>query len=131
MPHSFAALRIQRMNQLLFVAIGLGAGVLAGMFGIGGGIIIVPALILLAKFAPQTATGTSLAIFLLPIGALGAWTYYKEGHVKVVPALLLALGVFLGSPVGARLAQSISALALKRTFAVFLVAVAARMWFGK
>lgn len=131
MPHSFAALRIQRMNQLLFVAIGLGAGVLAGMFGIGGGIIIVPALILLAKFAPQTATGTSLAIFLLPIGALGAWTYYKEGHVRVVPAALLALGVFLGSPVGARLAQSISALALKRSFAVFLVLIAARMWFGK
>lgn len=131
MPHSFAALRIQRMNQLLFVAIGLSAGVLAGMFGIGGGIVIVPALILLAKFAPQTATGTSLAIFLLPIGALGAWTYYKEGQVRVVPALLLALGVFLGSPLGARLAQSISALALKRTFAVFLVLVAARMWFGK
>jgi uncharacterized membrane protein YfcA len=122
---------MQPMNPLLFVAIGLGAGVLAGIFGIGGGIVIVPALILLAKFAPQTATGTSLAIFLLPIGALGAWTYYKEGHVRVVPALLLALGVFLGSPVGAKIAQSISALALKRTFAVFLVAVAARLWFGK
>jgi uncharacterized protein len=119
------------MNPFLFVAIGLGAGVLAGMFGIGGGIVIVPALILLAKFAPQTATGTSLAIFLLPIGALGAWTYYKEGHVRIVPALLLALGVFFGSPVGAKIAQSMSALALKRTFAVFLVAVAARMWFGK
>ena len=131
MPHSATLLRIQRMNPLLFVAIGLGAGVLAGIFGIGGGIVIVPALILLAKFAPQTATGTSLAIFLLPIGALGAWTYYREGHVRVVPALLLALGVFFGSPVGARIAQSISALALKRTFAVFLVAVAARMWFGK
>ena len=119
------------MNPLIFVAIGLGAGVLAGMFGIGGGIVIVPALILLARFAPQTATGTSLAIFLLPIGALGAWSYYKEGHVRVVPALLLALGVFFGSPVGARIAQSMSALALKRSFAVFLVVVAARMWFSK
>jgi uncharacterized protein len=119
------------MTNLIFVAIGLGAGVLAGMFGIGGGIVIVPALILLARFAPQTATGTSLAIFLLPIGALGAWTYYKAGHVRVVPALLLALGVFFGSPVGARIAQSMSALALKRSFAVFLVLVAARMWFGK
>ena len=119
------------MSPLLFVAIGLGAGVLAGIFGIGGGIVIVPALILLAKFAPQTATGTSLAIFLLPIGALGAWAYYKEGHVRVVPALLLALGVFLGSPIGAKIAHSISALALKRSFAVLLVAVAARLWFGK
>ena len=119
------------MQPFLFVVIGLGAGVLAGMFGIGGGIVIVPALILLAKFPAQTATGTSLAIFLLPIGALGAYTYYKAGHVRAIPALLLALGVFLGSPVGARIAQSMSALALKRTFAVFLVAVAARMWFGK
>lgn len=101
------------------------------MFGIGGGIVIVPMLILLAKFAPQTATGTSLAIFLLPVGLLGALTYYKEGHVRVLPAALLALGVFLGSPLGARLALGMSALALKRTFAVFLVVVAARMWFSK
>jgi uncharacterized protein len=119
------------MNPLVFVGIGLGAGVLAGMFGIGGGIVIVPALILLAKFAPQQATGTSLAIFLLPVGLLGALTYYKEGHVRILPAALLALGVFLGSPLGARIALGMSALALKRTFAVFLVLVAARMWFGK
>jgi len=119
------------MNPTYFVAIGLGAGVLAGMFGIGGGIVIVPALVLLAKFPPQTATGTSLAIFLLPIGLLGALAYYKAGHVRVVPALLLALGVFLGSPVGARIAQGMSAPALRRSFAVFLVVVAARMWFGK
>jgi uncharacterized membrane protein YfcA len=119
------------MNPLVFIGIGLGAGVRAGMFGIGGGIVIVPALILLARFAPQAATGTSLAIFLLPVGLLGALTYYKEGHVRVLPALLLALGVFLGSPVGAKIALAMSALALKRTFAVFLVVVAARMWFGK
>lgn len=125
------ALESSPMNPLVFIAIGLGAGVLAGMFGIGGGIVIVPALILLARFAPQAATGTSLAIFLLPVGLLGALTYYKEGHVRVLPAALLALGVFLGSPVGARIALGMSALALKRTFALFLVVVAARMWFGK
>lgn len=119
------------MTNLLFVVIGLVAGVLAGMFGIGGGILIVPALILLAQFNPQTATGTSLAIFLFPIGALGAWAYYKEGHVRVVPALLLALGVFLGSYFGAKIAQQMSPLLLKRSFAVFLVIVAARMWWGK
>jgi len=58
---------------ILFIAIGLAAGVLAGLFGIGGGIVIGPALILLAKFQPQTATGTSLGALLLPVGALGAW----------------------------------------------------------
>lgn len=119
------------MDQLIFVVIGFAAGILAGMFGIGGGIVIVPALILLARFTPQTATGTSLAIFLFPIGLLGAWSYYKAGHVRIVPAMLLALGVFLGSPLGAKVAQSMSALALRRTFAVFLVIVAARLFFGK
>ncbi len=119
------------MNNIVFVAIGLGAGVLAGMFGIGGGIVIVPALILLAKFPPHMATGTSLAIFLLPVGMLGAYAYYKEGNVRVVPALLLALGVFLGSYFGARIAQQLSPLVLKRAFSLLLVVVAARMWLGK
>jgi len=119
------------MNNFVFVAIGLGAGVLAGMFGIGGGIVIVPALILLAKFPPHMATGTSLAIFLLPVGMLGAYAYYKEGHVRVVPALLIALGVFLGSYFGARIAQQLSPLVLKRAFSLLLVVVAARMWLGK
>ena len=119
------------MNNLLFVLIGLVAGVLAGIFGIGGGIVIVPALILLAKFAPQTATGTTLAIFLFPIGLFGTWEYYKEGNVRIVPAFLLALGVLCGSYFGARIAQQMSPLLLRRSFAVFLVLVAARLWWGK
>ena len=119
------------MNNILFIAIGLAAGILAGMFGIGGGIVIVPALILLAKYPPQVATGTSLAIFLFPIGALGAYAYYKEGNVRIVPALLLALGVFCGSYFGARIAQQMSPLVLKRSFAVFLALTAARMWWAK
>jgi hypothetical protein len=119
------------MNNVLFIVIGLAAGVLAGMFGIGGGILVVPALILLAKFTPQMATGTSLAIFLFPIGLFGAYVYYKEGNVRMVPALLLALGVLFGSPVGAAIAQQMSALMLRRAFAVFLLVVAARMWWGK
>lgn len=119
------------MNNLIFIAIGLAAGVLAGMFGIGGGVVIVPALILLTRLAPQTATGTSLAALLLPVGALGAWAYYKEGHVRLLPALWIALGLFFGAYVGARIAQGMSAMALKRSFAVFLVIIAARMWFSK
>ncbi|MGH7677919.1 MAG: sulfite exporter TauE/SafE family protein [Gemmatimonadaceae bacterium] len=119
------------MNQALYLVIGLAAGVLAGMFGIGGGILVVPALILLAKFTPQMATGTSLAIFLFPVGLFGAWAYYKEGNVRMVPALLLALGILFGSPVGARIAQQMSASMLRRSFAVFLVIVATRLWFGK
>lgn len=119
------------MTNLIFVAIGLAAGVLAGMFGIGGGILIVPALILVTKLTPQAATGTSLAALLLPVGALGAWAYYKEGDVRIGAALWIALGLFFGAYVGAKLAQQLSTLTLQRAFAVFLVLVAGRMWFGK
>ena len=119
------------MNNIIFIAIGLVAGVLAGIFGIGGGVLIVPALILVARLSPQMATGTSLASLLLPVGALGAWAYYKEGHVRWVPALLVALGLFLGTYVGARIAQQLSTLTLQRAFSVFLALVAVRMWFAK
>lgn len=119
------------MGNFLYVIIGLGTGVLAGIFGIGGGILIVPALILLAKFPPQNATGTSLAVFLMPVGLLGAYHYYKEGHVRVLAAVLIALGVFIGGYFGARISTQMSPLVLKRSFAVLLVAVAARMWFSK
>jgi uncharacterized membrane protein YfcA len=81
---------------ILFIAIGLAAGVLAGMFGIGGGIVIGPALILLAKFQPQTATGTSLGALLLPVGALGAWEYYRA-VISTSRRPLIALGLFLGA----------------------------------
>jgi uncharacterized membrane protein YfcA len=119
------------MTNLLFVVIGLAAGVLAGMFGIGGGILIIPALVLLAKLSPQEATGTSLASLLLPVGALGAWAYYKEGYVRVAPAAWIALGLFLGAYFGANIALQMSTLTLRRAFSAFLVLVAVRMWFGK
>ena len=93
---------------MLFTAIGLVAGVIAGIFGIGGGIVIGPALILLAKFQPQTATGTSLGALLLPVGALGAWEYWRRGHLNIAASLWIALGLFVGAWFGAKLAQTIS-----------------------
>jgi uncharacterized membrane protein YfcA len=115
---------------LLFIAIGFFSGILSGLFGIGGGVVIVPSLIILARLAPITATGTSLAALLLPVGALGAWEYYKKGHLNIPAALFVALGLFLGAWIGARLAQQLSPVQLKRAFAVFLVLVAGRMWFS-
>ena len=114
--------------MILFIAIGLAAGLLAGMFGIGGGIVIGPALILLARFAPQTATGTSLGALLLPVGALGAWEYYRRGHVNVTASLWIALGLFLGAWFGARIAMSLSGPQLQKAFAIFLVIMAVRVW---
>ena len=112
----------------IFIAIGLAAGVLAGMFGIGGGIVIVPALIILGKMSATSATGTSLGALLLPVGALGAWEYWRHGHVNIKAAALVALGLFLGAWFGARLAIQLPPTVLRRSFAVFLLVVAVRLW---
>jgi uncharacterized membrane protein YfcA len=115
---------------LLFLLIGLGAGVLSGLFGIGGGVVIVPALILIARMPALTATGTSLGALLLPVGALGALTYYRSGNLNIRAAMLIAIGLFLGAWFGAKLAQTLTPVQLKRLFALFLVAVAARVWWS-
>ncbi len=113
---------------LIYLVIGLLAGVLSGVLGIGGGIIIVPALIFFSKMAPKTAAGTSLGSLLLPVGALAIYAYYKDGHVDVKAAALIAFGLFIGAYGGAQLARSLAEGTVKKTFAVFLVIVAARMW---
>ena len=116
---------------ILYILIGLAAGVLSGMFGIGGGVVIVPALLLVAGMSPLTATGTSLGALLLPVGALGAWEYYRKGQLDFRVALLLALGLFVGAFFGAKVAQMLTAVQLKRAFAIFLVLVAIRVWTAK
>lgn len=113
----------------LLLVIGLAAGILSGMFGIGGGIIVVPALIYLAKMPPQQAAGTSLAALVLPLGAaIGAATYYREGHLQIRDALFVALGMAAGAWLGAMIATHVDALYLKRSFAVLMVAMAVKMW---
>jgi hypothetical protein len=111
-----------------YLLIGLVAGVLSGMFGIGGGIVIVPALVLVAHMTPHKATGTSLAALLLPVGALGVWEYYRNDNVDFRIAGLIALGLLVGAFFGSRIAMTLSGRELQRTFAVFLVLVAVRMW---
>ena len=113
---------------LIFIVIGLAAGVLSGLFGIGGGIIIVPALMYVARMQPQQAVGTSLGALLLPVGILGAFAYYKGGHVDVRASLLLAAGLAVGAYFGAQLSLHIDSTTLRKTFAVFLVIVAGKMW---
>jgi uncharacterized membrane protein YfcA len=113
---------------ILFLALGLAAGVLSGLFGIGGGIVIVPALLFFARMSPATATGTSLAALLLPVGALGAWSYYRGGHLDPRAALLIAVGLFFGAYLGAMLNQALAPRTAARVFAVFLVAVAVQLW---
>jgi len=115
-------------SPFLYLVIGLVAGVLSGMFGIGGGVVIVPALVFLARQTPQSATGTSLASLLLPVGILGAWRYWQGGHVQVTAALWIAAGLAVGAWGGAAMALTLDPRQLQRGFAVFLVAVAVHLW---
>ena len=113
---------------LIYLCIGLAAGVLSGMFGIGGGILIVPALVFLSHFSTKMALGTSLGALLLPVGLLGAYAYWENGNLDVRASLLIAVGLSLGVYVGARLAQVLPAPLLQRLFAVFIVVMAIRLW---
>jgi uncharacterized membrane protein YfcA len=116
--------------SLIYLLIGLAAGLLSGLFGIGGGILIVPALLLVGRMTPATATGTSLGALLLPVGALGAWQYYKNGHVDVRASALIALGLLVGAFFGARVTQGLDPALARRAFAVFLLLVSVKIWFS-
>lgn len=105
------------------IALGLAAGVIGGMFGIGGGLIIVPALILLFGLDLKTATGTSLMAQLLPVGLLGVREYWRRGQVAVGGGLWIALGLFAGALIGAILTGKISPASMKRLYGVFLLAI--------
>jgi uncharacterized membrane protein YfcA len=119
------------MHTAGLLLIGLGAGVLAGMFGIGGGLVVVPALALIYGMKQHAAVGTSLGALLLPVGALSAWVYWKNGNLNVRYAALIATGLFLGAYVGARLVEPVSDLVLRRMFGVFLILVSLRLIWGK
>jgi uncharacterized membrane protein YfcA len=115
---------------LTYVAIGLVAGVFSGVFGVGGGVIIIPLLVLAAKMSHKAATGTSLAVFVLPVVLLGAMSHWRAGNVNVKASLIIAGSLFVGSFFGAQISLGMSDAMLKRAFAVMLVAVAGRLWFS-
>jgi uncharacterized membrane protein YfcA len=117
------------MTSIIYLLIGLGAGVAGGIFGIGGGVVIVPALILLSRMTPVSAVGTSLGALLLPVGLFGALQYFRHGHLDVRASALIAVGLTAGIYLGATVAQGLASDVTRRGFAVLLVLVAARMWF--
>lgn len=120
------------MTILLLLLIGLGAGILSGVFGIGGGIVVVPALVFFAKMPQQQANATSLAALVLPLGAaVGAYTYYKAGHLEITPAIWIAVGMMGGAFLGAQLSTHVDAAVLRRAFAALLAFMAVKMWMGK
>jgi uncharacterized protein len=117
-------------SVLVLAAIGVVGGIAAGFFGVGGGIVIVPALIYWAGFSQHKATGTSLAVLLPPIGLAAAIEYYRHGNVDVRAAVILAATMFLGSWLGARFADRIAGPHLRLAFAVFVFVLGAYLVFG-
>jgi uncharacterized membrane protein YfcA len=93
------------------------------MFGIGGGLVIVPGLIVLCGFATKEATGTSLFALMWPVGLLGVIEYARRGELRLVPGILIAVGLFVGAWFGARITGTLSDTAMKRIYGLFLLAV--------
>jgi uncharacterized membrane protein YfcA len=116
---------------LILLVIGIITGVMAGMLGIGGAIIMIPALVYFMGFSQQMAQGTSLAVMLPPIGILAAYNYYKAGHVDIKFALILAGAFLIGSYFGSKYALTLPQATLKKIFGVLLFLVAAKMLFWK
>jgi hypothetical protein len=119
------------INIILYVLLGLTAGVISGLIGIGGGIVIVPALIYLFGLSQHQAQGTTLALLVPPIGLLAAWTYYRQGYVNLTIAIFVCMGFFIGGLFGARIATGLSNEILRKVFGITLLLIALHMIFTK
>jgi uncharacterized membrane protein YfcA len=114
---------------IYLLIIGLAAGFMGGLVGIGGGVIIVPALVFLLGMSQHSAQGTSLMMILFPVGILGVLNYYKQGYVDFKYAGLLAIGFFVGSYLGSKFSLSLPQLTVKRIFAVVMMLLAIKILF--
>ncbi len=112
---------------LMLILIGLAAGMLSGLIGVGGGIIIVPCLILLLGFSQHEAQGTSLGLLLLPVGILAVLNYYNKGYIDIKVVLIMAIAFVLGGWLGSKISLAVSEIALKRIFAIILFYTAFKM----
>jgi uncharacterized membrane protein YfcA len=114
---------------IILVIIGLAAGIMGGMVGVGGGIIIVPALVYFLAFSQHEAQGTSLGLIVLPVALLGVINYYRKGYVDVKAVGFIAIGFVVGSYLGSRFSLSLPQETIKKVFAVFLLLVSLKMLF--
>ena len=114
---------------LIIILVGIAAGILGGLVGVGGGIIIVPSLIYFIGFSQKTAQGTSLGLIMLPVGILGVLMYYKQGHVDFRVVGILAIGFLAGSYFGSKIALSLPQETVKKIFAILMILIAVKMLF--
>lgn len=119
------------MNAMLYVILGLVAGIFGGMFGIGGGTILIPALVYLFGLTQHQAQGTTLAIMVPPIGLLAALRYYYSGNVKLGMAGFICLGFLIGGLLGANLIHHVSDPLLKKLFGIYLLIISLKMIWGR
>jgi uncharacterized membrane protein YfcA len=114
---------------VLLIIVGVAAGMLSGLVGLGGGVIIVPALVFLLGFSQYQATGTSLGILLLPAGIFAVMNYYKKGYIDIKVVLLIFAGFLLGGYLGSKISLSLPQATLKKIFAVVLILIAGKVLF--
>jgi hypothetical protein len=112
---------------LILFVIGISAGTLSGLIGVGGGIIVVPALVYFLSFSQHQAQGTSLGLLLLPVGILAVLNYYQKGHVDVKVVGIMAVGFLLGGFLGSKISLAISQETVKKIFAIVLFYTAFKM----
>ena len=115
----------------LYILLGLVVGAISGVVGIGGGILIVPALVYLFHMSQHKAQGTSIGALLAPIGALAFWEYYKAGNADLKAALLIALGFLVGGYFGGLWAQHLPEVILRRVFGTLITIIGIRLLFGR
>ena len=119
------------MQVLSLILLGIAAGVASGMVGIGGGVILVPALVFLFGLTQHQAQGTTLALMVPPIGIIAAWTYWRQGYVDLRIAALIAAGFLIGSLLGARFSVGLSNATLQKVFGACLFLLSLKLMFGK
>lgn len=118
-------------QTLIIIVIGIAAGLLSGVLGLGGAIIIIPALVFILGYSQQMAQGTTLLMMVLPVGALAAWEYHKAGNINLQAALVMAVAFFISGYFGAKFANYVPQDLLKKAFAVLLILIALKMLFEK
>ncbi|NOY36529.1 MAG: sulfite exporter TauE/SafE family protein [Chlorobi bacterium] len=116
---------------ILLLLIGLTAGFVSGSMGVGGGIVIVPALVFLMGFSQHEAQGTSLGVLVIPVVFLGAFQYYRNGYVNIKFVLILALAFILGGYLGSLLAVHLPDRLLRKIFGFLVLLASLKMIFGK
>lgn len=114
---------------IILLLIGLAAGMLSGMIGIGGGIIIVPALVYFLRFSQHEAQGTSLGLLLMPVGILAVMNYYKKGYLDIKVVAIMCVAFIAGAYFGSKVSLSVPDDKIKKFFAIALLLVAFKMLF--